>query len=145
MHDEAVPPAGAESCEARLDAVVRGEGARVERPRLWFWRHPRAEGAEGRCIGVTDLPVDRRRAKRLAHRIRRVARRERLPRVIHTSDLQRAAAVGRWLRRWGWRHVVDARLREMDFGDWDGLHWSMIERLGRRFRTTPAGRGRVGA
>jgi len=48
--------------------------------------------------------------------------------VIHTSDLQRAAAVGRWLRRWGWRHVVDARLREMDFGDWDGLHWSMIER-----------------
>lgn len=92
------------------------------------WRHPRAQGAAGRCIGRTDLPVDPRRAKRLAHRIRATARRESLPRVIWTSPLARSRDVGRWLRRWGWAHRVDARLSELDFGDWDGREWSSIDR-----------------
>jgi alpha-ribazole phosphatase len=80
----------------------------------------------GRCIGRTDLPLDRRKAKRLAHRIRQAARRHHWPRIIHTSPLQRCAAVGRQLRRWGWRHHVDAALLEMDFGAWDGRHWADI-------------------
>lgn len=73
-----------------------------------------------------DLAVDPRRAKRLAHRIRRVARHQRLPRVVVTSPLQRCAAVGRWLRRWGWVHRVDADLVELDFGAWDGRTWQTI-------------------
>lgn len=94
---------------------------------LWIWRHPRPDGATGRCIGAgTDLPVDRRRAKRLAHRIRQQARRAGLPRVIHTSPLRRCADVGRWLRRWGWRHQIDARLAELHFGAWDGRRWADI-------------------
>jgi len=96
---------------------------------LWIWRHPRPDGAAGRCIGAgSDLPVDPRRAKRLAHRIRRQARRAGLPRVVATSRLRRCADVGRWLRRWGWRHVVDARLAELNFGVWDGQPWSVISR-----------------
>lgn len=95
-------------------------------PELWIWRHPRAEGAAGRCIGRTDLALDRRRAKRLAHRIRRSARRAGLPREICTSPLRRCRDVGRWLRRWGWRHRIDARLAEMDFGAWDGRPWSAL-------------------
>lgn len=90
------------------------------------WRHPRPHGAEGRCIGRTDLPVDRRKAKRLAHRIRGLARREGLQREVWTSPLQRCVAVGRWLARWGWRHCLDARLAEMDFGTWDGCWWAEI-------------------
>ncbi|MBT9455850.1 MAG: histidine phosphatase family protein [Burkholderiaceae bacterium] len=91
------------------------------------WRHPRPEGATGRCIGAgTDLPVHRRRAKRLARRIQQQARRERLPHCVHTSPLRRCADVGRWLRRWGWRHVQDAALLELDFGAWDGLPWSDV-------------------
>ncbi len=90
------------------------------------WRHPKPQGAQGRCIGRTDLPVDRRKAKRLAHRIRRQARLHGWPRCVHTSPLKRCADVGRCLRRWGWRHVVDARLLEVDFGRWDGLPWSAI-------------------
>lgn len=94
---------------------------------LWLWRHPKPINAAGRCIGQTDLAVDPRRAKRLAHHIRAVARRERLPREIWTSPLRRCADVARWLKRWGWRHHVDARLLELDFGAWDGRRWSEID------------------
>jgi len=93
---------------------------------LWCWRHPPARGAVGRCIGRTDLPVDPRKAKRLAHRIRRQARQHALPAVVWTSPLQRARAVGAWLRRWGWCWYVDARLAELDFGRWDGLPWTQV-------------------
>jgi len=101
-------------------ALVPGE--------LWAWRHPRAIGAAGRCIGRTDLAVDRRKAKRLAARIRQAARRHGLPREIWTSPLRRAAEVGRVLRRWGWTHHVDERLLELDFGSWDGSPWHQIDR-----------------
>jgi alpha-ribazole phosphatase len=94
---------------------------------LWAWRHPRALGAAGRCIGRTDLAVDRRKARRLAGRIRAAARRHGLPREIWTSPLQRAADVGKVLRAWGWTHRIDARLVELDFGRWDGRPWREID------------------
>lgn len=93
---------------------------------LIVWRHARPRGVEGRCIGRTDVAVDRRKSKRLAHRIRACARRLGLPRVVLTSPLRRSADVGRWLARWGWRHRLDARLLELDFGDWDGGEWTAI-------------------
>jgi alpha-ribazole phosphatase len=77
-------------------------------------------------VGRTDVPVDARRAKRLAHRVRRLARREGLPREAWTSPLARSRAVGRWLRRWGWRHHVDERLSELHFGRWEGERWNRI-------------------
>jgi len=96
-------------------------------PQFTIWRHPKPRGAAGRCIGArTDLAVDPRKAKRLAHRIRSHARRYGLPRVVVTSPLLRAAAVGRWLQRWGFRWQVDAGLAEADFGRWDGQPWSAI-------------------
>ena len=90
------------------------------------WRHPKPAHVQGRCIGRTDVRVDRRKAKRLAHRIRAWARRNGAARVVITSDLQRAASVGRCLARWGWQHRIDTRLRELDFGDWDGKTWARI-------------------
>lgn len=95
---------------------------------LHAWRHPRVEGADGLCLGRVDLPVDRRRAKRLAHRIRRVARRHGLPRIVRSSPLARCREVGRWLARWGWVHEVDDTLLELDFGAWSGRPWSSIPR-----------------
>lgn len=95
---------------------------------VYVWRHPRARGAEGRCVGRTDLPVDRRKAKRLAHRIRAFARRHNLPRAVTTSPLRRCADVGRVLARWGWRHEIEPLLIELDFGSWDGQRWCDIER-----------------
>ena len=93
---------------------------------LLIWRHPMPLGALGLCLGRTDLPIDRRKAKRLAHRIRAHARRHRLARSVVTSQLQRSAAVGRLLARWGWRHTVDPRLDEFDFGAWDGRPWTEV-------------------
>lgn len=93
---------------------------------LTVWRHPNPRAVAGLCLGRTDAPVDARKAKRLAHRIRQWARVHGAPRVVVTSPLQRAAAVGRWLARWGWEHRVDARLSELDFGCWDGRPWAEI-------------------
>ena len=93
---------------------------------LTVWRHPKPRDMAGLCLGRADVPVDARKAKRLAHRIRQWARRERAPRVVVTSPLQRAASVGRWLARWGWVHRMDARLSELDFGRWDGRPWADI-------------------
>ncbi|HEY9064737.1 MAG TPA: histidine phosphatase family protein, partial [Burkholderiaceae bacterium] len=93
---------------------------------LHLWRHPKPVGAAGRCIGRTDLPIDRRKAKRLAHRIRAWTRRHALPRCVVTSRLRRSAAVGRVLAGWGWQHVRDPRLDEFDFGAWDGRRWVEI-------------------
>ena len=83
---------------------------------IWAWRHPRTRAAEGRCIGRSDAPVDRRKAKRLARRVQRAARAAGLPRVVVTSTLRRSAAVGRWLRRWGWIHRRDPALVEIISG-----------------------------
>lgn len=93
---------------------------------VWAWRHPRPERVAGRCIGRTDVTVPARRAKRLARRIQQAARRHGLAKVVHTSPLQRCALVGQYLRRWGWTHVRDPALLELDFGTWDGLPWSGI-------------------
>ncbi|MDE2400556.1 MAG: histidine phosphatase family protein [Burkholderiales bacterium] len=90
---------------------------------LWVWRHPRPEGVEGRCIGRSDVRVPTRRAKRLARQIQNHARRHGLAWVVYTSPSQRCALVGRYLRRWGWIHVIDPSLLELNFGDWDGRLW----------------------
>ena len=95
---------------------------------LIVWRHPRPHDVAGRCIGRTDVRVPARRAKRLARRIQKQARLQGWPRIVHTSPLHRAASVGRWLRRWGWQHVLDPALMEADFGAWDGLAWGDIAR-----------------
>lgn len=94
---------------------------------LAIWRHPRPMKVAGRCIGRTEVAVDRRKAKRLAHRVRTWARREGCARVVVTSSLARSCCVGRWLRRWGWTHRIDPRLNELDFGAWDGRLWSEID------------------
>ena len=93
----------------------------VDGPGFVVWRHPRAWGAAGRCIGRTDLRCDPRKVRRLARCIRRHAMRQGLPRCVVTSPLRRCRAVGCHLRRWGWRHIVDEALLEANFGSWDGL------------------------
>ena len=107
------------------------DGGLTMATRLVIWRHPRpaARRTAGRCIGRTDVPADPRKARRLARRIARWARRQQWSnRTIWTSPLARAAIIGRLLRRQGWRHCIDPRLAEVDFGRWDGRCWDDIPR-----------------
>ena len=112
-----------------LETSSATPGARLAHPpeiELWVWRHPRPIGAVGRCIGRTDLPVDPRRARRLAYRIATVVRDANLPREVWTSPSTRCVAIGRLLTRRGFAHRIDARLAELDFGAWEGQPWNAI-------------------
>jgi alpha-ribazole phosphatase len=95
---------------------------------IHVWRHPKPSQVQGRCIGVSNVHVDARKAKRLAHRIRQYARKNGGQQVVFTSPLQRCARVGQWLSCWGWAHCIDPRLAELDFGAWEGQLWLAIER-----------------
>lgn len=95
---------------------------------LYLWRHPKPNAAKYRCIGQTDLTVNRRKIKRLANKIARFARCHQLPKVIWVSPLQRSRLVGECLVARGFICHVDSRLMEISFGNWDGKHWDDIDK-----------------
>ena len=81
-------------------------------------RHP-AVAAGGRCYGRMDLPlVDPASAAALAARL-----------AIHggtvwTSPARRCREVAEAIGP----HVVDDRLQELDFGEWEGVAWDDVPR-----------------
>lgn len=95
--------------------------------KLLLVRHAKPLVAPGTCYGVSDMPADARHmaqvARALAHR---------LPAGAHVvcSPLQRCAALAAAVAtlRPDVRTQVDGRLREMDFGDWEGRPWPEIAR-----------------
>jgi broad specificity phosphatase PhoE len=116
--------------------------------RLYLVRHGAAEGAEGRAIGHTDLPLaagGRRAIERLAATWQGPP-----PDRLVASPLTRAAESAEILATgWSLEPALDPRLAEMSFGSWDGCRWDEIHaRDGERLadwaaawteRTTPAG------
>ncbi|MEP6620887.1 MAG: histidine phosphatase family protein [bacterium] len=97
-------------------------------------RHGRAAGIDGRCIGHTDVPLSpegHSAIDRLAsHWNAQVAvGRGSVPAHIISSDLSRAHESALAIAApWGLPVQRDARLREVDFGEWDGRAWADIER-----------------
>jgi alpha-ribazole phosphatase len=96
-------------------------------------RHGAAVSADGRCLGHTDLPlapsgIDAIAA--LAERWHALAPSSRIgvPARVVSSDLRRASESARIVAdRWALPVERDTRLREMNFGEWDGRLWSDIE------------------
>jgi alpha-ribazole phosphatase len=91
--------------------------------RLFLVRHPRPLVAEGVCYGSTDLEPD-------PHDLARVqaALRSALPgqALLFSSPMRRCADLA---RRLGYPEVViDARLAELHFGDWEMQAWDAIPR-----------------
>ncbi|HYW49020.1 MAG TPA: histidine phosphatase family protein, partial [Gemmatimonadaceae bacterium] len=93
-----------------------------------FVRHAPAAGADGHCIGQTDLPLSR-------------ISRDALPAVAASwnlagieglqcisSDLRRARETAALLAPSLLHIDTEPRLREMNFGEWDGRTWDDIER-----------------
>lgn len=95
--------------------------------KLRLVRHARPLAPAGCCYGASDLPADEAHTEQVARRLARL-----LPlhaQVAH-SPLQRCAALAEALRalRPDLRPVPDPRLREMDFGAWEGQPWDRIDR-----------------
>jgi alpha-ribazole phosphatase len=104
-------------------------------PTIYLVRHGIAEGQEGCAVGHCDLPLSARGAEA----IRRLAAtwEGAPPDAFHASDLQRAQESAKILGS-GWHLSIlsDPRLREMSFGEWDGLPWEELHaRDGERFAT----------
>ena len=93
--------------------------------KLYLVRHGEAEGSEGRAVGQLDLPLSdlgTRNLEALA------ASWQGPPPVrLFASDLRRATDSAHILAtRLGIDPVIDARLREVSFGDWEGRAWDEI-------------------
>lgn len=93
-----------------------------------IWRHPKPIAAKGLCFGQTDLAVDRRKLKRLANRIDRLAKNNNLPKVIWVSPLLRSRLVGELLAQRGFECHIAPELVESNFGVWEGRPWSDISK-----------------
>lgn len=94
--------------------------------RLYIWRHPKPIAAAGRCFGQTNMAVDKRKIKRLAHQIERYAKMHDLPKVIWVSPLQRSRLVGEVLAERGFTYHIAPDLTEIDFGAWENRPWAHI-------------------
>ncbi|MBD9393562.1 histidine phosphatase family protein [Acidovorax sp. ACV01] len=95
--------------------------------RLWLVRHAQPLVAPGTCYGALDIPADPTATRAAAERLATA-----LPtqtRVVH-STLQRCELLAQYLQamRPDLTPQPDARLREMDFGSWEGQAWDAIAR-----------------
>ena len=93
--------------------------------RLWLVRHAAPLVAPGTCYGALDVPADAQATRAAAERLATA-----LPpgaRVAH-STLQRCELLAHDLQalRPDLTFAPDARLREMDFGRWEGQTWDAI-------------------
>ena len=93
--------------------------------RLWLVRHAAPLVAPGTCYGALDVPADAQASRAAAERLSMA-----LPpaaRVEH-STLQRCELLAHELQalRPDLTFTPDARLREMDFGRWEGQTWDAI-------------------
>ncbi|HSE66681.1 MAG TPA: histidine phosphatase family protein [Gemmatimonadales bacterium] len=94
--------------------------------KLHLVRHGPALDADGRAMGHTDARLSPEGIELVA---RLVAAWPRPPGHICSSDLLRARETAEPIgQRWGVQPTFDARLREMNFGEWDGRFWNAIER-----------------
>lgn len=94
--------------------------------RLFLVRHGAATGAEGVAVGQIDLPLSPEGAASI-ERLAASWTAPPLPDRLISSDLDRTAGTARILARgWGLEVELVPRLREMDFGSWDGLTWKEI-------------------
>ena len=95
--------------------------------KLWLVRHAQPLIEPGICYGATDMPADAQHTAATATQLAPL-----LPQgmTLWTSPLQRCSALAEQLRdlRPDLSLRTDARLREMDFGCWEGVRWDDIPR-----------------
>jgi alpha-ribazole phosphatase len=93
--------------------------------KLWLVRHAPVLLASGSCYGALDVPADTAATRATAQALADV-----LPRGLRVSSspLQRCEQLAQALHglRPDLMPETDARLREMNFGSWEGRRWDAI-------------------
>lgn len=88
-------------------------------------RHGDVDAAPGLCLGQTDVPLSATgftQVQQVAATWNGSA-----PRFLFASDLKRAQhAAAVFAARFAIEPLLDARLREVDLGAWDGCRWDEI-------------------
>lgn len=93
--------------------------------RLRLIRHPKPDVAVGVCYGRLDIAPDRTDLDRLVAELREA----KAPDLVYSSPLQRCHRTALAMHSLGWPAPgVDARVAEMNFGDWEGKLWDDIGR-----------------
>ena len=94
---------------------------------LWLVRHAQPLVAAGICYGATDIAADACATQKAAQALAQA-----LPigASVLSSPLQRCKQLAQVLRglRPDLSYKTDARLQEMDFGQWEGRAWESIPR-----------------
>lgn len=92
---------------------------------LWLVRHAPPVVATGTCYGMLDLPAESAPTLACA---RRLAKALPGPALVWHSPLQRCLQLAQSVQatRPDWQPLPDARLREMDFGSWEGRPWTSL-------------------
>lgn len=95
--------------------------------KLWLVRHAEVAAPTGLCYGRSDLPAEPAATARAAARLA-----AELPKglAVRASPLQRCELLAQSLCRLrpDLTLQIDTRLREMDFGAWEGRSWADIAR-----------------
>ncbi len=111
--------------------------------KIWLLRHARPLIEAGLCYGATDMPADATHTAAAAARLAPL-----LPpgAPLWTSPMLRCTAMAEALQtlRPDLHRHTDARLREMDFGCWEGARWDDIPRVAYNHWTSNFGTARFG-
>jgi len=90
-----------------------------------FLRHPKPQAPAGLCYGRTEIDIGPEGEADIARALRQT---QRVTRVVASPALRCRKLARELAARDGVALRFDARLREMDFGDWEGMRWDEIRR-----------------
>lgn len=110
---------------------------------LWIVRHAQPLVDAGTCYGVLDVPADTRATSQAADALAAVLPQGAALRVSPLQRCQQLAAALQALRP-DLQALTDPRLREMDFGVWEGVAWDAIPRAALQAWTDDFGAHRFG-
>ena len=110
---------------------------------LWIVRHARPHIAAGICYGVLDVQADATATDQAARELAHTLPKEVLLRVSPLTRCQQLARALCALRA-DLRACTDPRLREMDFGCWEGVAWDAIPQAAVQAWTDDFGKYRFG-
>lgn len=88
---------------------------------LYFVRHVQPAIEAGTCYGQLDVPLPT--GYKDVHQ--KIAMEIGIVDKVYTSPLQRCRLLAQTLSD---EFIIDERLKELNFGDWEGLKWDAIDR-----------------